>query len=164
MQLRSRSTRSGCVMIERENNPVGIENCLPAHGVEIINGHGSGTVRAERAIHIANHNVAGARVHARMGGEYFFADGFAGHSEERFCQSLAARLAQRRPRGERAALQRTTFAMKVMTSEFTMSIRNAPTTGTTRKASGAGPYFSTSSCIEAIALAVIPSMNPQNPL
>src|SRR5256885_1497047 len=45
-----------------------------------------------------------------------------------------------------------------MISELVKSIRKAPTMGTVRKACGAGPYFSTSSSMQAIALAVIPSL------
>src|SRR5262245_24361361 len=52
----------------------------------------------------------------------------------------------------------TQFAMAVIMIEFVKSIRNAPTTGTTRNARGAGPYFSASSSITATALVVIPSM------
>lgn len=56
------------------------------------------------------------------------------------------------------AVQRSMFAMVVITSELAKSIKNAPTTGTTRNASGAGPYFSTSSSMQATAFAVMPSM------
>ncbi len=55
------------------------------------------------------------------------------------------------------------FAMAVMTIEFVKSIRKAPTMGTTRKDCGAGASFSTNSSMQATALAVMPSMNPQNP-
>src|SRR6185369_17736057 len=58
---------------------------------------------------------------------------------------------------------RSQFAIVVTMSEFVKSIRNAPTIGTTRKASGAGPYFSASSSMQAMALAVIPSIKPQKP-
>src|ERR1700683_2537398 len=56
---------------------------------------------------------------------------------------------------------RIMFAMAVMRNEFVKSIRKAPTMGTTRKACGAGPYFSTSSSLQATALAGVPSMKPQ---
>jgi hypothetical protein len=43
------------------------------------------------------------------------------------------------------------------------SMKNAPTIGATRKARGAGPKRSTSVRITAMALAVVPSMNPVKP-
>ena len=43
------------------------------------------------------------------------------------------------------------------------SMKKAPTMGTTRKARGAGPYRSASDSMLAMALAVVPSMNPQKP-
>ena len=44
------------------------------------------------------------------------------------------------------------------------SMKNAPTSGTTRKARGAGPKRATSARMFATAFAVVPSTNPMNPL
>jgi amino acid transporter len=53
--------------------------------------------------------------------------------------------------------------MAVMISALVKSMRKAPTSGTTMNARGAGPYFLASTSMQASALAVVPSMNPQNP-
>ncbi|MNU11408.1 hypothetical protein D3C72_2592430 [compost metagenome] len=42
-----------------------------------------------------------------------------------------------------------------------MSTRKAPVTGTTMKASGAGPWRRVSACMLAMAVAVAPSAKPQ---
>ena len=44
------------------------------------------------------------------------------------------------------------------------SMKKAPTSGTTRKARGAGPYRVTSARMLATALAVVPSAKPMKPL
>lgn len=52
----------------------------------------------------------------------------------------------------------------VMMSAFEKSIKNAPTTGTTRKLRGAGRKRSVSASMLATALGVMPSQNPTCPL
>ncbi|KFJ97692.1 hypothetical protein BF23_21710 [Klebsiella variicola] len=51
----------------------------------------------------------------------------------------------------------------LITSALTMSIKNAPTIGTTRKAICDGPKRSVIACILAIAVGVAPRPNPQWP-
>src|SRR3972149_6343 len=53
------------------------------------------------------------------------------------------------------------FRKAVMMIALVKSMKKAPTIGTTRKARGAGAYFSTSTPMLATALAVVPSMKPQ---
>ncbi len=50
-----------------------------------------------------------------------------------------------------------------MMSALVKSMKNAPTTGATRKARGATPCRATSVRITASAVAVVPSMNPVKP-
>ena len=59
--------------------------------------------------------------------------------------------------------QRRKLVIALMIVAFVKSISDAPTRGTTMKALGAGPYFSVKTLMQATALAVVPSMNPQNP-
>ena len=65
---------------------------------------------------------------------------------------------------ELSSRQRQMFRQAVIRRALVKSMKNAPTIGTTRKALGAGPYRSASASMLAMALAVVPSMNPQKPL
>ena len=50
-----------------------------AHGVEVIESHGRGTIRAQCAIHAADDDIARTRIAARFGGKNFIGDGFTWH-------------------------------------------------------------------------------------
>src|SRR4029079_8067823 len=56
------------------------------------------------------------------------------------------------------------FTNSVMMSALVKSMKNAPTSGTTRKALGAGPKRTTSARMFATALAVVPNTTPTKPL
>src|SRR5436190_19309034 len=67
------------------------------------------------------------------------------------------------PEQRSESAHRQMFRHTVIRRPFAKSMKNAPTIGTTRKAFGAGPCRSTTASMLAIAFAVVPSMNPQNP-
>ena len=91
VQQRGLAAGSGRVMIEREDNARSIVHTRAAHGLEVIESHGRGTIRAERAIHAADHDIACTRIAPRFRGENLLADRFAGHCCQLGYQSVARR-------------------------------------------------------------------------